>query len=260
MGIKEPPKTGPKIAKWDIETSPMVVATFGLFDQNISIGSVIHDWFIICASWQWEGQDHINSVKLTDFPKRFKKDFRDDEDVVKAIHNMLMQADIIVAQNGDNFDIKKLCARAIYHKLPPLPYIPSVDTLKEARRTFKFTSNKLDYIGQFLTGEAKMDTPTGLWMKAMSGDREAIGIMSEYCDQDIVLLTKVYEALKPHMKNHPNMNVFSGGDYQCPTCQSPNIVRQGLKVTRAGKKQKWQCQACGAWSVGATIGKPVVIK
>ncbi len=252
MGIKEPPKTGPKIVKWDIETSPMVVATFGLFDQNIPIQHIIHDWYIICASWQWEGQNKINSVKLTDFPE-FKKDFRDDSQVVKAIHKMLMQADIVIAQNGDSFDMKKLCARAIKHNLLPLPKIPSVDTLKEARKTFKFSSNKLDYLGQFLTGEAKMDTPSGLWIKAMNGCKKSIGIMSKYCDQDVILLSKVYDALKPHMKSHPNMNLWQKTSHCCPKCGSPEIRREGHRYSLSTITERLSCLSCKGWFTGNSV-------
>lgn len=246
------PKTGPKILLWDIETSPLVVATWGLFEQNIPIDNIFHDWFIICASWRWYGDDKTYAVSLVDDPVRFKKDFRDDRLVVEVLFNLIHEADIVVAQNGDNFDMKKLAARSLFHSLPPIRKIPSVDTLKEARRSFKMTSNKLDYLGQHLGLGAKMDNPRGLWIKAMAGRRSAIKQMVLYCRQDVDLLYALYERLLPHMKNHPNMNLIQRTDYCCPSCGSPHVIRKGTRISKTGVKQEWQCQECGSYSTGSS--------
>lgn len=248
-----PPKTGPKILLWDIETSPLVVATFGLFDQTIPIDNIIHDWFIICAAWQWHGDNKIHSVSIIDNKARFEKDFRDDRYIVEILHGIVQEADIIVAQNGDAFDMKKLAARSIYHGLPPLRKIPSVDTLKEARRTFKFTSNKLDYMGRHLGLGEKMDNPRGLWLKAMSGNVSAIKKMVKYCKKDVKLLCGLYDRLRPHMKNHPNMNVIQSTGHCCPNCGSPDVTRSGFKISKKGKRQAWRCTPCGAYSCGGLM-------
>jgi uncharacterized protein YprB with RNaseH-like and TPR domain len=233
----------PKILFYDIETAPMVVATWGLFDQTIQIDSIIQDWYIICACWKWAGSDKIYSVSVLQ-----GKDHRDDYAVCKALHDAISEADIIVAQNGDNFDMKKLMARAIAHGLPPIGRKPSVDTLKEARRVFKFSSNKLDYIGQFLEAGAKMVTEKGLWMKALDGHKPSIRAMVDYCKQDVVLLERVYEKMRPYMQNHPNVNLWQKTEYCCPNCGSPDVARNGFRYTAAGVFQKWVCRVCGAVS------------
>ncbi len=44
-------KTSPaKILIFDIETAPMNVFSWGMYDQNINIEQIIDDWFIICWS------------------------------------------------------------------------------------------------------------------------------------------------------------------------------------------------------------------
>jgi predicted RNA-binding Zn-ribbon protein involved in translation (DUF1610 family) len=244
---------------YDIETSPLLLAGgFGLYDQNFKHENIVQDWFIICASWKWYGEDEIYNVSVLDDPKRFKKNHTDDFIVAKKLSEIIQGADFIVAQNGDNFDIKKLGARLIYHGLPPMPKTPSCDTLKEARK-FKFTSNRLDYLGQHLCHTGKIETPKGLWQKAMFGDVDAIRTMVEYCDGDIVLLEKVYEKLRPYMTNHPNMNLFQRTEMCCPTCGSPHIVREGYRYTRSTKQQRYKCTPCGAWFYGSSIKlKPVL--
>lgn len=238
----------PRILFWDIETAPMVAAVWGLYDQNITPDAIIQDWYIICACWKWAGEDHVGSVSLLD-DCQFNPttNHRDDEIIVRKLHEILMQADFIVAQNGDEFDYKKLSARMIQYGLPPLPKIPSVDTLKEARKSFKFSSNKLDYIGQYLDVGQKMETEKGLWIRALKGSRSAIQSMVDYCKQDVLLLERVYEKMRPYMKSHPNINLYQRTDYCCPKCGSPDIIRQGYRYTATAKIQRWTCNICHAW-------------
>lgn len=226
----------------------MVVASWGLFDQNFTPDAIIQDWYIICACWKWHGENEVYSVSLLDDPL-FEPgaNHRNDLHIVRKLHEILNEADFIVAQNGDAFDIKKLQARMIYHNLPPLPKIPSVDTLKEARKSFKFSSNKLDYIGQHLDLGAKMDTEKGLWMRALKGSRTAIQSMVDYCKQDVLLLEKVYDRMRPYMKAHPNVNLYQRTDYCCPKCGSPDIMRSGFRYTGTAKIQRWVCNKCKAW-------------
>lgn len=239
----------PRILLWDIETSHMLAAVFGTRDQDISHGNILQDWYIICASWKFLGDKKTSAISVLDDEKRFKKDAHDDYVVVKKLHEVLQQADIIVAHNGDAFDLKKFNARAIKHNLPPLPRIQSVDTLKVARREFKFTSNRLDYIGHYLGFGGKMSTPPGMWLQALDGDEKAINAMVKYNKVDVELLEKVYEKLKPWMKNHPNVNQFNDGtkhEEGCPCCTSTEYKKNGTRNLKSGKFQMFVCSDCGS--------------
>ena len=70
---------------------------------------------------------------------------QDDKQLVAGLSKLLNEADVIITQNGDAFDVKKLNARAIINKLPPIKPVRSIDILKEGRKIFKFTSHKLEY-------------------------------------------------------------------------------------------------------------------
>jgi DNA polymerase III epsilon subunit-like protein len=61
------------------------------------------------------------------------------------------EADLICAHNGDAFDIKKINSRLIVNGFKPPSPFKTIDTLKIARRVFKFDSNKLDNIGRYLS-------------------------------------------------------------------------------------------------------------
>lgn len=245
----------PRILLWDIETAPMVAAVWGLFDQNLTPDAIIQDWYIICACWKWHGEEETHSISLIDDPLFAPGNHSDDEIIVRKLHEILGQADFIVAQNGDSFDMKKFMARAIYHGLPPLPKIPSVDTLKEARKSFKFSSNKLDYLTQHLSVGAKMNTEKGLWMRALKGSRSAIQSMVDYCKQDVVILEALYDKMRPYMKAHPNMNAVQQTGHCCAKCGSPDIARNGKQLRSTGYIQQWLCNACGAYSVGKKLAE-----
>jgi len=106
-------------------------------------------------------------------------------------------ADEVITQNGDAFDIKWLRARCIYHDIEVSPKFNSIDTLKMARSGFKFNSNKLDYMGQYLNLGKKIKTDYGLWKDIMlNNSRTAMDKMVEYCKQDVNLLEQVYNKLK----------------------------------------------------------------
>lgn len=230
------------ILLWDIETAPMKVAAWGLFNQNITHEAILEDWYMICAAWQWYGSRKIETASVLD-----GEDHKDDLPIVEILHEVLSQADAIVAHNGDHFDLKKFNARAIYHGLDPLPMIPSVDTLKIARKHFKFSSNRLDYLGDYLGVGRKVVTPKGLWLDCLEGDEKAIRKMIAYNKGDITLLRDVYEKLRPYDRIHPNHNHYADG-HVCPNCGSAHLQSRGVYRTRITERRRYQCQDCGAWS------------
>jgi transcription initiation factor TFIIIB Brf1 subunit/transcription initiation factor TFIIB len=124
----------------------------------------------------------------------------------------------------------------------------AIDTLKAARRAFKFDSNKLDNIGRYLDEGRKIpNTGADLWRGCVEdGDPKAWRTMRRYCKQDTELLARVYERIKPWMPHHPKMTLYNDGD-GCPTCQSTNIQRRGVQVKLNSKKARYHCQDCGAW-------------
>lgn len=243
-----------KILIFDIETSPIIAPTFSLFNKNpTSHEHIIQDWFMYSVAWKFLGKKKIHAVSLLDDKERFKKDHTDDYHVVKTMHDVLSDADLIVGHNVDAFDWKKLNTRFIYHGLPPLPKIRSVDTLKIAKKEFKFTSNKLDYIAQYLGVGAKMETPKGLWNRALMGDKAALKTMVEYNKQDVQVTEDVYLKLRPFYTVHANLSTVDdkhNGACKCPKCNSENLNKRGTAKTNAGVFQRYQCQDCHGWSRG----------
>jgi len=247
-----------KIVFWDIETSTMTVRTFSLYPEKINHSDIIQDWYIICACWVEGDNKSIKSVSVLDDPKRFKKDPRDDYYVVKKMHDVMTEADTIVAHNGDKFDWKKLNARVVYHKLPPLPPITKIDTLKVARE-FQFSSKALDYLGKHLGTGGKIHTSTGLWERCEIGDKKALKEMVKYNKQDVIALRNLYKRLAPYTNK---VSVSTIGRCTNSDCNSTHLIKQGFRKGKVNTFQKWQCQDCGRWCqsrLPLKLEKPTIV-
>lgn len=239
---------GPKILHLDIETAPDLAAIFTLWNQFLGIDSIIQDWYILCYSAMWEGDREVLSDSLVNYPKHYAADPTDDSEVLKSLHALLDEADIVVGQNGDRFDLPKINARFLIKGMkPPSPY-QTVDTLKVSRRVFKHTSNKLDYVARILGLGAKQDVgDKRTWIACMNGDLKAWDKMVRYNRQDVRLLAKVYRKLLPWINNHPNHGLYYDDERpRCPKCGSHHIQFRGT-VKKGLSYRRFQCQKCGGW-------------
>lgn len=236
----------PRILIYDIETSLETVAVFGLkYNDFIDPASIITERHVVCVCWQWLGEHKVHSVSLLDDPRRFARDPHDDKHVLTVFHGVISDADVIVAHNGDNFDYKYLKTRMLFHGLPALPPVTSIDTYKIAKQHLLFNSNKLDYLGKFLGFGGKKPTPKGLWMDVLNGSRKAIKVMVDYNKRDVTLLRDVFLKLRPYIPNHLNRELF--GKIGCPRCGSKHVQSRGVHRAISRVYQRFQCQKCSGW-------------
>lgn len=242
--------TSPRIVFIDIETAPILACVWTLRDiQNVVW--VERDTFLLSFAVLWAGEKKVKTYCLPDYPG-YEKNKHDDSKLVRDLWKVLDLADIAIAHNGDSFDIKKIRSRLAVHGLPPPSPFKTIDTLKLARRTFKFDSNKLDNIGRYLgVGRKLPNTGADLWRGCVEGDANSWMAMRGYNAQDVKLLERVYERLKP-WANHPDLRVY-GGVHGCPVCLSQNVQRRGISVARTRRYQRLQCQDCGHWFSGELI-------
>ena len=128
-----------RILIFDLENSPSLGWFYDSRKEN-NIVAIQEEWFLLSFAYRWLDENKTHVYALPDF-KRYKKDKKDDEQLVHKLHEVLSQADMLIAHNLDNFDLKKANARFLIHGLDPIPYNKNLDTLKVARRNFKFNSN-----------------------------------------------------------------------------------------------------------------------
>ena len=234
----------PKILLYDIETSPIISYNWGIYEQNAV--AIKEDWQILCFAYKWLDDKKTHVVAQPDF-KHYKKGINDDYYVVKRLHELFNEADVVIAHNGNQFDQRKAHARMIVHGMEPSNSYEQIDTKLVAKRYAGFTSNKLDDLGELLGVGKKLETGGfKTWLGCLAGDKRAWEKMKKYNKQDVVLLEKVYLRLRGWIKNHPAINVLSERPDSCPKC-GLHIMHKVMKyrATSGNLYQYYRCQNCG---------------
>jgi len=232
----------------DLEIGPIKGTAWGSYKTNLL--SIDEDAPLLSVAYKInDGPTQVASRRLYSEKK-----------LTRIMWNVFNDSDVIVAQNGDGFDIRVANTFFIRHGFaPPAPY-RTVDTLKIARKYFRFASNKLDYIAKLLLRQKKLSTGMDLWFACMRGEEKALRKMERYNVHDVNLLYEVYHLFKGWHTGHPNSNLYNGTTHRCPTCGGKSQKR-GFNYTRVGKYQRYQCQkeGCYAWWSGEKINtaKPI---
>jgi len=233
-----------KLLVLDIETSPNLGYVWRLWDQSLGL-SQVKDWSsVMCFAAKWHGNKKVH----------FHSDFHDGHaEMVQAAWDLLDEADAVIHYNGKAFDIKHLNREFILAGLgPPSPF-KDIDLLSTARSRFKFPSNKLDHISQALgVGSKVKHEGFELWTACMSGDKAAWGRMKKYNVGDIAITELVYDKLRPWIKSHPNVGLWTGEHDCCRVCNSSRLARRGHYRTGTGVYLKFQCGECKAYSRSKT--------
>ena len=236
-----------KILILDIETAPMRAFVWSRWKQNIGLNQTISESFLISWSAKWLYDTEIMSDVLT--PK--EAILEDDKRICSSIHELLNTADVVIAHNGQSFDVPKMNSRFIINGLQPtLPYT-QIDTLLVARKRFAFSSNKLDALAGYFGIDCKIDTSFELWKGCLDGDKESLKYMETYNKKDVEILEETYIRLKPWILNHPNVSLYNNlQEKQCTSCGSIHVEEiDKLYYTSVGAYRMYRCK-CGAISRG----------
>lgn len=237
----------PKILVFDIETAPLKAFVFqkSIYKTSIFDDQVISEWFMLCWSAKWLFDDEVISDRLTGKEALEENDLR----IVKSLWKLLDDAEIVIAHNGDSFDIPNMNTRFIVHNLPPTSPYQTIDTKTIASKQFGFTHNTLDALAKLFRLDEKKATDFELWKKCVNGDNPSLKYMEEYNKGDVELLEKVYLRLRPWIKRHPNLALYSLSDgISCPNCGSNDIVWPEGKFyyTMSNRYPLFKC-SCGAY-------------
>lgn len=234
-----------KILILDIETAPMKAYIWRRWKENIGDSQVISRWFFLTWSAKWLFDDKVISSRLT------KKEARaqDDKRIVTELWSLLDDADIVIAHNGDRYDIPQINARFIVHGLKPTRPYQQIDTLRIARKQFDFDGNGLDNLANIFGITGKIQTSFELWERCVNGETKALKEMETYNRQDVLLLEEMYLKMRPWIKSHPNLGLFVDAERPvCSSCGSTNVTPKGNYVTMVGQYQTYVCGDCGAYS------------
>jgi hypothetical protein len=231
----------PKILFLDIETFPNVAYVWGKYDQNVI--RFKREGCLASFAAKWEGEE-VFARALPDY-RGYKAGSYNDKKLTQDLWKLLDEADIVIAHNGDQFDIRVINARFIQHGLKPPSPFKTVDTKKAVKRVARFNSNSLDDLGSHLGMGKKIKTDFDLWEGCINGDKESWAKMVSYNKQDVLLLEKLYLRIRPWVSNHPNFTAVSGA--LCPKCNSSDVQYRGYAITSTRRYRRFQCKNCGGW-------------
>lgn len=236
------------IQKWkarilflDIETSAILARVWGTFDQNIGLNQIVEDWSLISWAAQFNDSEEIHYQD-----QRNASHHTDDKKILESIHSLISECDIIVAHNID-FDWGKLNAKFIHYGLTPV-HPRQFCTLKMARRLMKkgITSKKLEFLAKWLgctpKEQHKKFHGMDLWNECLKGNIEAWNEMEIYNKGDIITLQEIFWKLARYDEKI-NFSMYQHAN-EC-ICGSRTFSRDGVRVTNAGKKQRYKCSECG---------------
>lgn len=239
-----------KILLFDIETSPMEAYIWSYWKNVIPPAMGHKGWALLSWSAKWLFDSEIMGEAVT--PKAAHN--RDDSEIVGGLFELMDEADILIGHNAKKFDIPKAKTRFILNGLPGLSPFRVVDTLAVARTQFAFPSNKLDDLNKELGVTQKMGhTGMQMWKDCVNGTKKeskaALKMMLEYNKVDVVALEELYLVLRPHVKSHPNVNLYrdmADGVTRCPNCGSAELNWNGKYYTPAGRFKAFKCMDCRA--------------
>lgn len=243
--IKQEPNSGPKILVLDVETSPIISYTWGLFQQNIGLNQIIEDTYIISYAAKWLDED-----KVFYQDQRNKKDLKNNKELLQEVRDLIDKADILITHNGKSFDLKRLNADFVTNKIPKPSSVRHLDTLSIVRKHFKFTSNKLEFLTHKLCENHKKLKHSKypgmeLWTACLKNDIDAWKEMQEYNIEDILSLEEFYHVIKS-WDDSINFNVYFDTKEPVCKCGSKQFKKNGFKYGTNTKYQRLKCSECGS--------------
>lgn len=229
----------------DIETSPITAYVWGLKDQNIALNQIVKDWQVMAFAAKWLDEP-VSSTFYYDTRKQSEKA------ILELMLQLLDEADIVVTQNGQSFDIPKLNARFIHYGMYPPSPVKHLDTYRIAKKVAEFTSNKLEYLTDKLCTKYKKLSHKkfpgmALWTECLKGNKEAWEEMKRYNIHDVLSTEELYNKLKAWTPNSMPA-VYNNG--ACSVCGENKLQRRGFARKAKLVYQRLHCQACGHWGIG----------
>ena len=228
-----------KILVLDIETAPNLAYVWGMWDQNISLNSLISPTYMLC----W-------TAKFLDDPK-IHVGIKRKKNSLKSLWKLMDEADAIIHYNGKKFDIPHINREFIEEGMkPPSPY-KQIDLLDTVKRVFKFPSNKLDYVSKALALAGKAETGGfETWVGCIKNEQESWDKMIAYNIQDVLLTEELYYKLRGWIPNHANHSVYgTNTGLVCPNCGGTHIQKRGTHKAMTTTYQRYRCmnKTCGKW-------------
>lgn len=233
-----------KTLLYDLEVFPNRGFAYGRWKTNLLTIEEYGRIFSFSYKWLRDKKTHHVSIQNTSY-----------SDMIQKLHDLMDEADIVIAHNAYSFDNKVSNAAFIAEGLAPPEPFKVVDTLRVARQQFRYPGgNSLDEVGRYLGLGTKEAIGIGqLWYACYNGDKKAFRLLKKYNNQDVILMEKVYLRMLPYIRNHPNIGDLYQRHGICPKCGSDHLQSRGFNKRANGQTRRYQCMTCGGWCNESTL-------
>ncbi len=247
----------PKVLVLDIETAPMLAYVWGRKDQNIGLSQIHSDWYVLAWGAKWLNTP-ASALMYRD--QRKARHIENDLGILKPLWKLLDEADVVITQNGKNFDAPKLNARFILNGMnPPSPY-RHLDTYQLVRRVAQFTSNSLEYLTDKLCTKYKKLSHgkfpgMALWRECLKGNPKAWAEMKLYNTHDVLSTEELYNKVRAWAPaTMPTPHAVADVSTGCRVCGHKGTMQpRGFNLTKTAKYRRYKCSHCKSWSQGEKV-------
>lgn len=258
--------TGPMILFLDIEIMRDYDAIIDRLDYMYYKQQVMKaDMSILTVfGYRWFHEDETKFLSLDQYDS--------EESFIKAVYEVLSQADIMIAHFGDRFDKKYLQSKMLITLDKGLQHLKSVDTCRIAKQYLYLASNSLKGLAKTLGVKCKTELPWSYWQQMeqyqyffIPGqehkgkyDRKLWDDMIEYCINDVDVLYECTMRLSPYIPSTAALSIalFDKGNLKQKDnkyiCHNINCKGRALKkhstrsvLTTNCFYNRYQCLKCG---------------
>lgn len=217
--LRRPPShkmvTPAKVLTFDIERRPGVYLEWGPRNG----GFIGRDKQLIRSStisWaaKWYGQREVMyaDIDAVDCTFMQPEDVPGYREMLTGLRDLLDEADVVVGYNSIRFDEAKVRGELARLGIPAPSPFRSVDLMRTTKRMGWDYSSLAETLAALGLGGKMSHQGFSLWVDFMRGDPVARKTMQRYNKMDVTQTERAYDALRPYIKDHPNLNLWAGFD------------------------------------------------
>jgi len=258
--LRRPPShkmvTPAKVLTFDIERRPGVYLEWAPRNQGFMGRDkqlIRSSTISFSAKWYDQRGTIYHAIAPVDSMFMQPEDVPGYREMLVALYDLLNQADIVVGFNSARFDQAKVLgefARLGLGEPSPFRTLDIMRTTKRMGWDYSSLAETLSALG--LEGKLAHQG-FQLWVDFLRGDTKAHKTMEKYNRQDVVQTERAMDALRPYIKDHPNLGLWAGQDDNgdplrvCPKCASPDlhIILQKDAATALTRYPLYSCGKCG---------------
>lgn len=248
--------TPARVLTFDIERRPGVFFSWGPRADYLGRDKQLIRSSTISWAAKWYGQREIMYADIDAVDSTFMQPEQVPgyREMLTGLRDLLDQADVVVGYNSVRFDEAKVRGELARLGIPAPSPFRSVDLMRTTKRMGWDYASLAETLDAFGLGGKLAHQGFSLWVDFLRGDPKARKLMRAYNVQDVAQTERAYDAMRPYIKDHPNLNLWAGNDADgrplevCCNCGHDRlrVVPERDSLTALTAYALVECRKCGA--------------